>query len=61
MGSLEVLEKGSKDGNIDLYELLKNAKKKVSDRHKAVYNSFDVLKDKDKQEIYDKIKEIGII
>lgn len=61
LGSLEVLEKVSKDGNIDLYELLKNAKKKVSDRHRAVYNSFDVLKDKDKQEIYDKIKEIGII
>lgn len=61
LGSLDILEKVSKDGNIDLYELLKNAKKKVSDRHKAVYSSFDVLKDEDKNKVFDKIKEIGIV
>ena len=51
----------SKQGDIDLYKVLKESSKKLSERHKGVLNGFYALTEDEKNQIYDKIKQIGTI
>lgn len=61
LSSLEVLEMVSEQGDIDLYKVLKESSKKLSERHKGVLNGFYALTEDEKNQIYDKIKQIGTI
>lgn len=58
--SLKLLSKVAKKGDIDLYQIIENSNKGISERHKMLFNSFDLLTE-EKNDIFDKIKAIGLI
>lgn len=59
--SLKLLSKVAKEGDIDLYQIIENSNKEISERHKMLFNSFDLLTEEEKNDIFDKIKAIGLI
>lgn len=61
IGSLQLLVEIAKMGNLDLLELLKNSQSRErSDRQKTILGEFDLLSEEQKQEIFNKIKELAI-
>ena len=61
IGSLQLLVEIAKMGNFDLLEILKNSKiREKSDRQKSILNEFDLLNEDQKQEIYNKIKDLAV-
>jgi len=61
IGSLQLLVEIAKMGNFDLLELLKNSQsREKSDRHKSILGEFELLNAEQKQEIFNKIKELAI-
>ena len=61
LGSLKLLSKVAKEGNIDLYQIMENSDKEISERHKMLFNSFEMLSEEEKNNVFDKIKAIGLI
>lgn len=59
--SLKLLSKVAKEGNIDLYQIIENSDKEISERHKMLFNSFEFLSEEEKNNVFDKIKQIGLI
>ena len=61
IGSLQLLVEIAKMGDFDLLELLKNSQSRErSDRQKTILGEFDLLSEEQKQEIFNKIKELAI-
>lgn len=61
IGSLQLLVEIAKMGNFDLLEILKNSKiREKSDRQKSMLNEFDLLNEDQKQEIFNKIKDLAV-
>lgn len=61
IGSLQLLVEIAKMGNFDLLEILKNSKiREKSDRQKSILNEFDLLNEEQKQEIFNKIKDLAV-
>lgn len=61
IGSLQLLVEIAKMGNFDLLELLKNSQsREKSDRHKSILGEFELLNAEQKQEIFNKIKDLAI-
>lgn len=61
IGSLQLLVEIAKMGDFDLLELLKNSQSRErSDRQKIILGEFDLLSEEQKQEIFNKIKELAI-
>ena len=61
LGSLQLLIEVAKKGDLDLLELLKNSRvREKSDRQKSMLSEFDLLNEEQKQEIFNKIKDLTI-
>ena len=61
MTSLQLLAEVAKLGDLDLLEILKNSKtREKSDRQKSMLNEFDLLNEDQKQEIFNKIKDLAV-
>lgn len=61
IGSLQLLVEIAKMGNFDLLEILKNSKiREKSDRQKSILNEFDLLSEEQKQQIFNKIKDLAV-
>lgn len=61
IGSLQLLVEIAKMGDFDLLELLKNSQSRErSDRQKIILGEFGLLSEEQKQEIFNKIKELAI-
>lgn len=59
--SLQLLAEVAKLGDLDLLEILKNSKiREKSDRQKSMLNEFDLLNEDQKQEIFNKIKDLAV-
>ena len=58
---MKLLSKVAKEGNIDLYQIIENSDKEISERHKMLFNSFELLSEEEKNNVFDKIKTIGLI
>ncbi|MFX1754320.1 hypothetical protein K1X24_10070, partial [Campylobacter jejuni] len=59
--SLQLLAEVAKLGDLDLLEILKNSKiREKSDRQKSMLNEFDLLNEEQKQEIFNKIKDLAV-
>ena len=59
--SLQLLIEVAKKGDLDLLELLKNSRvREKSDRQKSMLSEFDLLNEEQKQEIFNKIKDLTI-
>ena len=59
--SLQLLVEVAKKGDLDLLEILKNSKiREKSDRQKSMLNEFDLLSEDQKQEIFNKIKDLAV-
>lgn len=61
MTSLQLLAEVAKLGDLDLLEILKNSKtREKSERQKSMLNEFDLLNEDQKQEIFNKIKDLAV-
>lgn len=59
--SLQLLAEVAKLGDLDLLEILKNSRvREKSDRQKSMLNEFDLLNEEQKQEIFNKIKDLAV-
>ncbi len=59
--SLQLLAEVAKLGDLDLLEILKNSKtREKSERQKSMLNEFDLLNEDQKQEIFNKIKDLAV-
>ena len=57
--SLQLLIEVAKKGDLDLLELLKDSRvREKSDRQKSMLSEFDLLNEEQKQEIFNKIKDL---
>lgn len=59
--SLQLLAEVAKLGDLDLLEILKNSRtREKSERQKSMLNEFDLLNEDQKQEIFNKIKDLAV-
>lgn len=59
--SLQLLSEVAKLGDLDFLEILKTSRaREKSDRQKSMLNEFNLLNEEQKQEIFNKIKELAI-
>jgi phage replication initiation protein len=59
--SLQLLSEVAKLGNLDFLEILKTSRaREKSDRQKSMLNEFNLLNEEQKQEIFNKIKELAV-
>lgn len=61
MTSLQLLSEVAKLGDLDFLEILKTSRaREKSDRQKSMLNEFNLLNEEQKQEIFNKIKELAV-